>query len=305
MGVFVKKITIFFILLTWDLTVFAKENFTYLAPNGINDTRHVYAKELLALALKLTESEYGEFELSPSTPNIDLKQSENLAIKGEFKNFFFKLSYNDELANSLLAIPIPLERGIVGYRISFISSKTPDILKYASSIQDFRTKTVVQGIGWLDSNILSTNGLSVFSISSYDKMFDMVANQRVELLFRGVNEWLNEFNIFKSIYPELTYDKHIALHYPLPRFFFTSKDNKLNAERVKKGLLLAMENGSFQRLWLQHYASSVKASRLSQRHIIELENPYIKALPSDYQKYNISMQELKQIEQANYSPPPQ
>ncbi len=278
----------------------AKESFVYLAPNGFNDTRHIYGKELLELALTLTQPEYGDFELKPSIPNIDLKQTETLAKKGHFKNFFFKFSYYDELANSLMSIPIPLERGIVGYRISLISSQTPDLLKNAHTPGQFKNKTIVQGLGWLDSNILSSNGFSVFSISNYDKMFEMVSNQRAELFFRGVNEWLTEFNIFKTKYPKLSFDKHIALHYPLPRFFFTSPDNTENAKRVEKGLMLAMENGSFQRLWLKHYASSIKASQLSKRHIIKIENPYIKTLSNEYQQYNVTMKELEEIEQSRY-----
>lgn len=276
-----------------------KEIFTYMAPHGINDTRYLYEKQLLELALDLTKTQYGDFKLIPSQPNISVKQTESLAKSGHFENFFLKFSYSDALANKLLAVPFPIDRGIVGYRISFIAKRNQALLKNVKNIHQLKNKTIVQGVGWLDSNILSANSLSVFTIAKYNKMFEMVANERVELFFRGANEWLNEYKIMQTQQPNMRYDKHLALHYALPRFFFTSPDNTKNAQRVQQGLLKAYQTGQLQALWQNHYAKSIQASQLSKRHLIKLNNPYIKNLDTDYQQYNLTMQELKQIENAN------
>lgn len=273
-----------------------REIFTYMAPHGINDTRYLYEKQLLALALNLTKAQYGDFKLIPSQPNISVKQTESLAKNGHFENFFLKFSYSDALANKLLAVPFPIDRGIAGYRISLIAQSNQPLLKNVQSTQQLKNKTIVQGVGWLDSNILSANGLSVFTIANYNKMFEMVANERAELFFRGIHEWLNEYKIMQKNQPNLSYDKHIALQYPLPRFFFTSQGNHKNAQRVQQGLLKAYQTGQLQKLWRTHYAKSIQASQLSARQLIKLKNPYIKNLGSDYQKYNFTMQELKQIE---------
>lgn len=276
-----------------------KEIFTYMAPNGINDTRYLYEKQLLTLALDLTKAKYGDYKLLPSQPNISVKQTELLAKNGHFKNFFFKFSYSDALANKLLAIPFPIDRGIAGYRVSLIAQSNQALLKNVKNIRQLKNKTIVQGVGWLDSNILSANGLSVFTIAKYNKMFEMIANERAELFFRGINEWLNEYKIMQTHQPNISYDKHIALHYALPRFFFTSQNNTKNAKRVQQGLLKAYQTGQLQTLWRSHYAKSIQASQLSTRHLIKLKNPYIKNLGTQHQQYNFTMQELKKIENSN------
>lgn len=300
MGKFnIKRVSFFyivFIFLCWPTASVSQTMFTYMAPNGQDDTRNLYEKDLLNLALTLTENEYGEFSLQASDSGVNLKRTEMLAKKGHFKNFFFKFSYRDELKESLLPIYIPIDRGIVGYRISFVSLTNPDIIKTVSAVNQLKNLTIVQGIGWLDANILSTNGLSVFTISNYEKMFEMISNDRAELFFRGVNEWQAEYDTYKNRAVNLACDQHIALHYPLPRFFFTSKDNIKNAERVQKGLLLAYENGEFVKLWRKYFSKSIKASKLSSRTIIELSNPYLNDLSPEYKKYNATLAEIKAIE---------
>ncbi|KMT66667.1 hypothetical protein [Catenovulum maritimum] len=275
-----------------------------MAPLTNFDQRNVYERELLKLALKLTATkDTEEFVLASNNnsllshgSNLSLKRIETLAKQGFYKNFFFKFSVRDNLLEDFLAIPFPLERGIVGYRVSFVSKQNQSLLTPLTRIEHISKLTTLQGIGWLDSDILTKNGMPVFTISVYEKMFEMINENRAELFFRGINEWHSEYQTFKYQFPNLSVDQNIALHYKMPRFFFTAKHNVKNAKRVEAGLKMAFENGQLQKLWNQFYAESVKASKLSKRTIIPLDNPYIKNLNKGYEKYNISLQELIEIE---------
>ena len=51
------------------------------------------------------------------------------------------------------------------------------------------------------------------------------------------------------------------------------------------GLQRANADGSLQRLWQEEYQSSIDAADLAHRHLFKLENPVIKSLKLDYQRY--------------------
>jgi len=148
--------------------------------------------------------------------------------------------------------------------------------------------SIVQGIGWLDSKILLANGFKVQQVNQYENMFNMLRASRADLFFRAVNEIDIERQNAVHDYGMLQVEPCLALYYPLPRFFVTDKNNAQNAQRVYLGLVRAYEDGSFIRLWNRYFEPSI--NRLQQRRIIRLDNPFIKTLDPQYQRYNINLQ---------------
>ncbi|AWB66326.1 hypothetical protein C2869_07715 [Saccharobesus litoralis] len=306
----VKQLTQVGVLFVWLLTLTSQiayaqqpEIFVHMAAMDSKDQRNQYEIELLQLALSLTQDQHPTpFKLQPThqadqsgQTHVNLKRTEVLAIKGFYgHNFFIKFSARNDLLKQLHAVEFPLERGIVGYRVSFVANNNN--LKPPNDLVQLSRHRTVQGIGWLDTQILKHNGINVFTVSKYDNMFAMIASQRAEYFFRGANEWLHEYRNFKPKYPKLVLEQNIALHYPMPRFYFTAKDNIANAQRVMRGLKLAYESGKFQQLWFNYYGESIKRTRLSQRHIIELDNPFIHEIDPQYQQYNFDIAELRDLE---------
>ena len=143
----------------------------------------------------------------------------------------------------------------------------------------------------MDGDILTQNGLNVYKITSYDKMFELITMGRIDAFFRGVNEVETEWDIRHSQFPTLRIEPCIAFYYPLPRFFITNKNNKLNAQRILTGLQLAYEDGSFIELWEEFFLDSIKLVGLHNRQIIELNNPFISEIDTSYQKYNVDLTE--------------
>ena len=262
---------------------YATTPFTFRSPESNVDLRYDYDNQLLALALEKTKDEHGDFELVPS-PVMNFLRAESVAKNNELRNFFFKQSYRDELAKDLIFIPFPIDLGIVGYRVCFVSKSNSIKLAQVNSLEDLKKLSHGQGTGWLDATLLRYHGFTVTEAANYDGLFRMVANNRFDLFCRGTNELLGEYQAHSHI-ENLTYDRRIAIAYPIPRFFFTSKQNAASAERIHKGLIIAYNDGSLQTLWLKYYKESIDFVNLKDRTIFHLDNPMLNGLDTDYKQY--------------------
>lgn len=277
-----KFLFIFIILLLTNQT-FAETVFTYMAKEDESDHRKEYNNALLKLALDKTISTYGSYKLVPS-PTMNLARAKKVAENGNIKNFFFKNSISKELLSKLGYVSFPIDRGIVGYRVFFVSPKAKEKLKQVSSIEDLKKFKVLQGIGWLDTEILRHYGFNVFEGSNYKGLFGMISKNRADIFPRGANELLSEYEAYKDT-NNLFYDTSIILYYPLPRFFFTNKKNTKAIERVYKGILIAYEDGSFVELWNKYYKKSIDFVNLEQRKIFKIDNPFLEGIDKTYEKY--------------------
>ena len=273
-------ITLFFHLnLAISATVF-----TTRGSESPTDSRQDYYIELLDLALKKTANEYGDYSIkvAPGNPNV---QRALVDVKSSvYPNYFVRQSASDELIKEYLAVPFPLDLGITGYRIGFTSKSNNTLFKNITNLEQLKKLTIVQGLNWLDTNILKLNGFTVTTGSDYEGLFEMAAKGRADLFLRGVTEILPEWQTHKEIV-NLTYEKDLLIYYPLPRFFFTSKENKSAAERVYQGLVIAYNDGSLMKLWLKYYSESIDFAELSQRKKFRLTNPFIKNIDPSYLQF--------------------
>lgn len=275
---------IIFTCLFFSFSALAETVFTARAPESKADLRQNYHYQLLDLALQKTIETHGSYRLELAAEGANMKRSMRNVQQNRYQNYFLRQSVSTELMEKMEPVPFPVDRGIVGYRVAFTSVETKERLKSIKTISDLKKFSIVQGIGWLDTRILKSQGFTVETSSSYESMFVMVARDRADLFTRGANELLGEWQNHKNI-PNLTYDESIVLYYPLPRFFFTTKGNKESAERVYSGLIKAYKDGSLIQLWQKNYAPSIAFTKLGKRKIFSVTNPLIEDLDSSYTKY--------------------
>lgn len=257
---------------------------TYRSPVSDKDHRHDYDNLLLKISLDKTIEEYGEYELRPSEKMNNIRAVRT--IQNNLKvNFFTKLSYDDVYnKKDLVFIKFPVDLGVVGHRICFVSPDRYEEVSQMTSLAELRTLVYGQGEGWKDVDILRHNGFNVKTVNHYKSLFPMVAKNRFDLFCRGINELHEEYELNREI-PSLMYNKTIAFYYPLPRFFYTHSSNKLAAERIQKGLILAFYDGSIKKIWLDHYKKGFDFADLDNRKTFILENPYIKELHFNFEYY--------------------
>jgi len=256
--------------------------FTYQTKQDIHDKRYNYDYELLELSLEKTKNSYGPFILVPLFANY--KRVEDLALKVGVKNIIFKKSVSMDRLNKFGYIPFPVDLGIVGYRVGFISKQNKNKIQNITSLEVLKKLSILQGEGWLDNKILKHNAFTVITGKKYAYLFKMISNNRADMFMRGANELYSEWQTNKNI-SKLSYDKTLALYYPLPRFFFTSKENTHAINRINEGLIQAYKDGSLQKLWKKHYQKSIDFVNLNKRKIFKIENPFLEGMDKSYEQY--------------------
>lgn len=259
--------------------------FNYVGMEGRYDKRHLFIQEALKLALIKTKANFGDFELISSTAGENTSRLFKQMDENVYQNFFFKASITNDILDNYHVIKFPIDLGLTSYRVAFISDDEEIIDCKQINFEDIKNKITIQGIGWLDTDILKFNGFNIYSVSHYEQMFKMLENNRAAYFFRGIDE----IHLEMSAYPDIKLEPCFALHYPLPRFFITNKENVKNAERIELGLKKAFEDGSYQDLWELHFKKAILLSNISERQIFELENPYISKLTTHYQKYSFNL----------------
>lgn len=262
---------------------------TYRAAESVTDRRYDYDTAVLRLALEKTRAKWGDYRLQPS-PRMNFSRALKMLHDGTLENPMFKLSASDSLCRRLECAPFPVDLGIVGYRMFFVSPKVDEELTGVRDVDDLKEFSFGQGVGWLDVDILRAAGFRVLGFSSYEALFRLVALGRFDLLSRGVNEVEQEYHAHSGI-RGLTLNRTLGLKYPLPRFFFSDKEGVEAAQRVHEGLVMAYEDGSLKRLWDREYRSSLEFAGFGHMRFLAIDNPLVKGLSYDYEKYFVSPEE--------------
>lgn len=281
---FLLAVMMSLLILACAKTVRAELVVTVQGAETEKDLRRVYTKELIRLALEVTKKDYGPYKLVENPVGENSARALKNSADKVFENYFVRQSVSMDLIKEMGYIAFPVELGIVGYRVAFVSKQTKERLKSVNTLEELKEFSIVQGIGWLDTRILQHNGFDVYTSGAFEGMFKTVALNRVDLFFRGANELFDEWNSHTDI-DGLTYDESIVLYYPLPRFFFTAKENVLAIERIQEGLSRAHENGSVLELWEAYHRPSLEFVAMDKRRVFRITNPYIKELSVDYEKY--------------------
>lgn len=256
---------------------------TVRTPESTVDQRLNYETALLELALEKTREAFGPYKLQPGYA-MNLPRAISMARNNEVENLFFKTSYSTALNREFAHPPYPLDRGVLGYRVCFVHSALAEEVSKIQSLNQLRQYTIGQGSGWLDVDILRHNGFTVIESDNYANLFLMLSAGRIDLFCRGVTEVQNEWQAHKDL-PGLSLNNSFALYYPLPRFFWTHKNNQLALQRISRGLQLALADGSADKLWQKHHGRYLDFVQLPQRHIFTLENPNLEGIESDFEEH--------------------
>lgn len=255
----------------------ASESIVYSWPATMQqDPRSYYPIALLRLALQKSG---GDYQLKPSKRDQSQRRSLRQLAAGKGMDVVWTFT-SIEREKNLLPIRIPIDRGLLGWRLLLVRSDERDALNGAVDLTRLQSLRAVQGHDWPDLPILEYNHFKVIPSTYYQGMFTMLQLGRVDYFPRSISEIDSELAAHAA--EGLAIADGLVLYYPAPSYFFVSPKRPDLAKKIELGLRMAIADGSLQQLFLQHFAQDIRRARLNERRIIRLQNPYLnKETPLD------------------------
>ncbi|WP_226938927.1 transporter substrate-binding domain-containing protein [Janthinobacterium sp. FT14W] len=170
----------------------------------------------------------------------------------------------------LLPVRIPIDRGLIGWRVALIQARQPQLLRDVRSIAALARLSAGQMRDWPDCAILQANGLRLDTSSTYEGLFQQLAAGRIDYFPRSVIEAQSELASHAQL--PLALDAHLVIRYPAALYFFVGKHRPELARHLEIGLETMLADGSFAQLFQQHFGRLADSLQLSRRHVLELAN---------------------------------
>jgi hypothetical protein len=234
------------------------------------DPNETYIHELLLLALENSGTQY---RLVPTEGKMQQARSiyEMTTPHGNV-DLIWSMG-TDERETQMIAIKIPIDKGLIGWRIPLVKEENAKLFANVKNLQDLKAYTAGQEHDWPDTPILRENGVRVITSTSYEPLFNMLQGGRFDYFPRSMFEIWNEF----AAHPKhrLHIDPYIILHYPAAYYFFVTTRRPKLANDLRLGLELAIKDGSFERLFQKHNQISISKADIKHRTVIEMRNPLI------------------------------
>ncbi len=242
------------------------------APRSELDTSSAYYLELLQKALHKAAQGRTVPQLVVTMPMEQGRAAHELAL-GRTIDIFW-MGTDEKRSRTLRAIPIPLERGLMGYRQFIVHKRRLAEFEQITSVKALANFKACQGAQWPDTDILRNANLPVITSTGYEGLFKQVAAGRCDYFPRGFHEIKVEMAWREKEYPELVIVDSLLLHYPFGIYFFVKQDNKALADWIEKGLEQMIDDGELLSHMQQHVhtkrAFPLASSKL--RRLITLKN---------------------------------
>jgi hypothetical protein len=197
-------------------------------------------------------------------------------------------SMGAQAERGLDVVHIPIHRGLIGFRVFLIREDRQRDFDGIDTLEDLRSMTGVQGLGWIDADIMRNAGLPVQTTSSYETIFRMVEGGRADYFPRGVIEAYPELDSRDATEPRLAVENHLLLAYRSDFLFYVSPNHEKLAATIARGFTAAWRDGSYLKLFNTHpyIQNGLKRANLGNRKVIWLDNPFLsdadRAIPEMY-----------------------
>jgi hypothetical protein len=129
------------------------------------------------------------------------------------------------------------------------------------------------GAQWADLSVLTSNGFRVVTVAKTGSLYPMLQARRFDFFHRGINEVWGVLEQRRDVVPDVIYEEHLALYYPLVQCFVVARTNAALAERIRKGLERMLADGSMKRLFLEFHQPLIDQTKIPTRKIFKLTNP--------------------------------
>lgn len=227
----------------------------------------------LIKALDRTVESYGPYVLQTVLAPMSTQREVREVIAGDVLNVMASDCGHPDLNANALPVPIPIDRGLLGYRVALIRREAQPRINAVNDVIGLRRLTIGQGQYWGDVPIYQFNNIPVITNNNYSLLFAMLSNGRFDLFPRGIVEIIPELREFQLVYPNLAMDNHLLIKYPYAEFFYVSRGSKSLAQRILEGLEILRRDGEFDILFNERFSNALSDLHLERRSIITLKSP--------------------------------
>lgn len=252
------KLAIFFILVSamslsnWSAAANTAERYELRIPKGrgANDSAHHYFTELMLKALRKAANGrtlptlVPTLEMAPARTVRELKLGRTIDI--------FWLGANRERERDLLAVPVPLERGLIGYRQFIVRRDRAAEFDAITNLSELANFKACVGAQWVDLDILKSAQLRVVTSVGHENLFKQLVAGRCDYFPRAVHEAKIEMANRAADYPELMVYEGMMLYYPFAVYFFVRHEDEELATWLKQGLEKMIDDGEFIAFMQKH-----------------------------------------------------
>lgn len=270
----VKKnfLLIFTTLFLFSTVCSATDIVRYATGKNGQDPKEQYFIDVLKLALEETKSEFGDYKIEAVPLEMSQGRSSIMIERDQVINLTWRMTSID-LEKRLLAVYVPLLRGMMGYRIFIIKKNQQALFSKDITRKKLQQLLAGQGYEWQDNVILQHNNFSLVE-GAAPNLIAMLHKQRFDYFPRALHEaWVE----VPQLGEDLKVEENILLKYNSPVYFFVNKQNYKLAKRLSIGLNKIVDSGQLQHLLTKHPVTkdAIKLSNLSNRAVFELANPFV------------------------------
>jgi Bacterial extracellular solute-binding proteins, family 3 len=250
--------------------------YVYNAPESALDVRYEYHWEILRTALERTKARWGPYRLVEAERMTERRQAFELeSASGRLSVMY--LSTIPEFEAKLVPVRIPVDRNLGGYCVLLIRKEDRDRFAGVQTVEDLRRFKIGLGYGWVDVDILRSNGFEIVTGTSYEGLFEMLVNRRFDAFLRAATEVLDEHAHRVARLPDLFIEERLLVYYPLPMYFWFSRtdEGRRLARRAEEGMRAMIADGSYATIFDRYQRHKIEALRLKERRLLTLSNPLL------------------------------
>lgn len=247
----------------------------YLPPSLSTD-RQIYEFNVIQAALEATVDTHGAYKLSAwEGGDMNLLRTVRELARGEVVNVGTNPLSSELLSDDIEIIPIPIMKGLLGYRAMIVRRADVERLSKIDNIEQFRKLKLGQPEFWSDIAVYEANDFEVVRGASMDVLFSMLERERFDYIPLGVGEVQKIFASLKEKHPELTILPLSYLYYPFPVYTYVCACEPAIKERLQTGLKKISKNGSLEDLFNQQFGAAMDKITAQRSRIFRIENALI------------------------------
>lgn len=210
-------------------------------PRTIEGSAYVYFTGLIQKALEKAANGRQVPRLVATIEMSEDRMARELRADRMIDIFWLGGSRNRE--QGLVIVPVPLERGLVGYRQFIIRKERGADFDKVKTVADLAKFTGCHGSQWGDTEILRDASLELVTSVNFESLFKLLVAGRCDYFPRGIHQGKGEMASRAAKYPDLMVYEPLILHYPHASYLYVHPKNKELAQWLQDGLEKMIDDG--------------------------------------------------------------